>query len=866
MKENLKNKINKATTPAMKQFWESKSKHPDSIMLFRMGDFYETFDKDAIIASNILGIALTKRANGSASAVPLAGFPYHSLDQYLHKLLKSGYKVAICEQVEDPKLAKGIVKREVVEILSPGAAISDKFLNHRENNFLCGIYIENESIGYSILDYSTGDFFTGNTQLSNLKNITTKFQIKEIIISDEQNHILKNFNLENIYVSNYSDWIANESTCYNELIKHFKVRSLKGFGLDNNKLAIISSGITLHYIKNNFFGRIKHITSISKIIDSDYMMLDSFTIKNLEIFKSLSNQNTKGTLLDSIDNTVSAMGSRMLKSHLLKPLINKIEINKRLSYIDELISNKKDIKSICKTMENISDIQRIISKVSTNKANPRDLINLSTSLQSIPDLLKTIDSKKILSLLKKSKKLNKLIKMINSHIIDNPPININKGEYIKSNISKELDELRILSNDANNWLVKYQQNEKEKTGISNLKIGYNKVFGYYIDITKTHLSKVPDYYFRKQTLTNSERYFTEELKKYEIKILSSQDRKLKIELSIFNNILLSIVDKIKDIQTNALIIADLDVILSHTITAKKNNYVRPLISNKSNSIKLKKSRHPVVEQLLEAGNNFISNDIDLNCKNNQLAIITGPNMSGKSTFLRQIGLISILAQIGSYVPAKKANLSVIDQLFTRVGASDNLSGGESTFLVEMNEAANILNNATPNSLIILDEVGRGTSSFDGLSLAWSIVEYIHNNKKIKAKTLFATHYHELINLAEELPDAFNLNIHVKEENDNIYFIRKIKHGGASKSYGINVAQMAGIPSYVLKRAKELLKIFTSENKNIKLNVEKDKIDIKQVELFNLKDEFLDEIKNINIDNFTPIEALNILSKIKKKLK
>ena len=596
------------------------------------------------------------------------------------------------------------------------------------------------------------------------------------------------------------------------------------------------------------------------------MMLDSFTIKNLEIFKSLSNQNTKGTLLDSIDNTVSAMGSRMLKSHLLKPLINKLEINKRLSYIDELISNKEDIKTIYKTMENISDIQRIISKVSTNKANPRDLMNLSTSLQSIPNLLKTIDSKKILNLLKKSKKLNKLIKMINSHIIDNPPININKGEYIKSNISKELDELRILSNDANNWLVKYQQNEKEKTGINNLKIGYNKVFGYYIDITKTHLSKVPDYYFRKQTLTNSERYFTEELKKYEIKILSSQDRKLEIELSIFNNILLSIVDKIKDIQTNALIIADLDVILSHTITAKKNKYVRPLISNKSNSIKLKKSRHPVVEQLLEAGNNFISNDIDLNCKNNQLAIITGPNMSGKSTFLRQIGLISILAQIGSYVPAKKANLSVIDQLFTRVGASDNLSGGESTFLVEMNEAANILNNATPNSLIILDEVGRGTSTFDGLSLAWSIVEYIHNNKKIKAKTLFATHYHELINLAEELPDAFNLNIHVKEENDNIYFIRKIKHGGASKSYGINVAQMAGIPSYVLKRAKELLKIFTSENKNIKLNVEKDKIDIKQVELFNLKDEILDEIKNINIDNFTPIEALNILSKIKKKLK
>ena len=867
MKENLKDKNYKTATPVMKQFWDAKKEHPDSIMLFRMGDFYETFDEDAKLASSILGIALTKRSNGAASAVPLAGFPYHALDQYLHKLLNAGYKVAICEQVEDPKLAKGIVKREVVEILSPGAALSEKFLNHDENNFLCSLFFDKEMIGYSILDYSTGEFSTGKSNINHLNNIINRFQVKEIIVSEKQEDILKMHLKDEVYISTYNEWIADYTVCYDKLIDHFKTRSLKGFGLDSNKLEVVSSGASLFYVENNFFGKIKHITSINKIVDDEFMMLDSFTIKNLEIFNSISNQNSKGTLFASINNTKTPMGARLLRNQLVKPLTNKKYINQRLSYVEELLNNNQSMDFIATALKSVFDIERILSKVSTNKSNPRDLVNLSSSLKFIYQVIKNNKSlKKINSFLKKSNNLNDLINLIDSNINEEPPINISKGGYIKSGVSKELDDLRKISKNANEWLVQYQQDERDSTGISSLKIGYNKVFGYYIDITKTHIDKVPAEYIRKQTLTNSERYFTEELKDYEDKILTAQDQIVVLEVDFFERINAAILNQIKEIQYNAFLIAAIDVNLSHAINAQENNFSKPLVSDSSSKFKLIESRHPVVEKLLPSGEKFISNNIEIDCNQRQLAIITGPNMAGKSTFLRQIGIISILAQIGSYVPAKKANISIVDQLFTRVGASDNLAGGESTFLVEMNEAANILNNATQKSLIILDEIGRGTSTFDGLSLAWSIAEYIHNNKKIKAKTLFATHYHELIYLADKLPDAFNLNVVVKEQDDQIFFIRKIKEGGASKSYGINVAKMAGIPAYVIKRAQELLNDFMNNKNDTKFEVKKTSLDSSQVELFNFKEEIINEIKKTDVNKLTPIEALNVLNKIKNKIR
>ena len=853
MKENLKNKN---ATPVMKQFWEAKESYPDSIMLFRMGDFYETFDEDAKITSSILGITLTKRSNGAASSVPLAGFPYHSLDQHLYKLLTNGYRVAICEQVEDPKLSTGIVKRAVVEVLSPGTAIAEKYLNHDENNFLCSLYIDKNRFSYSLLDYSTGEFSAGENNISELYNTINQNQVKEIIICKKQIKKIDNSKINNILVTPYHDWIANHDTCYDNLIDHFGTISLKGYGFSKKDLSIIPAGAALDYVKNNYFGKIKHVTSLSKVISSDVMKLDSFTVTNLEIFNSLNNRSDNGTLINAIDNTLTPMGSRLLKQHLSKPLLSVTKINHRLKLVSEYLKNHIDDLEIIDELKSVSDIHRIISKISTNKSNPRDIINLSNSLLVVSNIKKYISkSKSILKLISQSKNIKKICSEINKIIKDDPPANLNKGGYIKSGISKELDEFRLISENANQWLLDYQKEQQESTGISSLKIGYNKVFGYYIDITKVHINKVPDNYIRKQTLTNSERYFTTELKDYEHKILSSSEQINYIESEIYNKLIQFIIKDIASIQFNADIIAKIDVIVSHAITANNNCYIKPKIHNKS-TFSLKGSRHPVVEKMLPINEKFITNDLKLN-NQKQIAIITGPNMAGKSTFLRQIGLISILAQIGSYVPADFANLSIVDQLFTRVGASDNLSGGESTFLVEMNETANILNNATPKSLIILDEVGRGTSTYDGLSLAWSITEYLHNNPLIKAKTLFATHYHELIDLAEELPDAFNLNVIVEEHDDEIIFLRKINEGGANKSYGINVAKMAGLPSYILNRAKELLFQFMN-------TIDNDK-SMHQQELFTAKDVLMDEFEKIDLDTITPIEALNILHSLKNKI-
>ena len=863
MKENTIK--NKKSTPVMRQYWDAKEKFPDSIMLFRMGDFYETFDEDAKITSNILNIALTKRANGAASTVPLAGFPYHALDQHVHKLLSSGYKVALCEQVEDPKLSKGIVKREVVEILSPGTAISSKFLIENENNFLASFIKHKNYVGYSIIDNSTGEFYCGDSNIKNINNIINEYQIKELLVPKFQENDFSKLLNNDIMLTAYDDWKSDYDTCYDRLIKQFNSNSLKGFGIDQKDLLIIASGAALLYLDSNYFGKTKHITSISQIIDNEYMMLDDFTIKNLEIFDSLNTQNKKGTLVNNIDFTITSSGSRLLKKHLRKPLNNLKRINKRLSLVEELILDKELLENIRILLKQTFDIERIIGKIANLKSNPRDLVNLSQSLNKLNEIKTIVLSKhkNLNSYLKKVNNNKKIIKLIFSSIIEDSPVNVAKGGFIKLGVSKELDQYRNISENANNWLLDYQEKLRNISGINSLKINFNKIFGYYIDIRKIHLDKIPDNFIRKQTLANSERYYTLELKEYEEKILTSNDKCIEIEKDIFDKIQNEITLSFNKIQNNAQILAYLDVICSNATLAINYNYCKPEFSNKS-VFELKKSRHPVVERLLPFNEQFVPNDVFLNQLNKQIAIITGPNMAGKSTYLRQIGLVALLAQIGSFVPAEECKLGLVDQLFTRVGASDNLAGGESTFLVEMNEAANILNNATSKSLIILDEIGRGTATFDGLSIAWSITEYLHNNKKLNARTIFATHYHELIYLANKLKKAFNLNIEVKEHNEELIFLRKIKEGGANKSYGIQVAEMAGLPSQVINRSKDLLLKFSSEklkaDSNLDLNNNK-----KQLNLFKNENKIIKKLKSVNLDKISPIESLNLLSELKTKI-
>tara|TARA_B110001454_G_scaffold45503_1_gene44610 strand:- start:499 stop:3099 length:2601 start_codon:yes stop_codon:yes gene_type:complete len=861
MKENTIK--NKKSTPVMRQYWDAKEKFPDSIMLFRMGDFYETFDEDAKITSNILNIALTKRANGAASTVPLAGFPFHALDQYVHKLLDSGYKVALCEQVEDPKLSKGIIKREVVEILSPGTAISSKFLIENENNFLASFIKHKDFIGYSIIDNSTGEFYCGDSNIKNINNIINEYQIKELLIPKFQEDDFTKLLNNNIMLTTYEDWKSDYDTCYDRLIKQFNSNSLKGFGIDDKNLSIIASGAVLLYLDNNYFGKTNHITSISQIIDDGYMKIDDFTIKNLEIFHSLNSQNKKGTLINNIDFTLTSSGSRLLKKHLRKPLNNLKRINKRLSLVEELILDRELLENIRTLLKQTFDIERIIGKIANLKSNPRDLINLSQSLEKLNEIksIISVKHKYLKSFLRKVDNNNKIIKLIFSSIVEDSPVNISKGGFIKSGINKKLDQYRSISENANNWLLKYQEKQRSISRINSLKINFNKIFGYYIDVRKIHLDKIPDNFIRKQTLANSERYYTTELKEYEEKILSSNDKCFEIEKYIFDSIQNKITLSFNKIQNSAQILAYLDVICSNASVAINYNYCKPKFSNKS-TFELKKSRHPVVERLLPFNEQFVPNNLNLNQLNKQIAIITGPNMAGKSTYLRQIGLIALLAQIGSFVPAEKCTLGLVDQLFTRVGASDNLAGGESTFLVEMNEAANILNNATSKSLIILDEIGRGTATFDGLSLAWSITEYLHNNKKLNARTMFATHYHELIYLANKLKKAFNLNIEVKEHNEELIFLRKIKEGGANKSYGIQVAEMAGLPSEIISRSKELLLKFSSDKMKDDYNLDNDK---KQLNLFKYENKLIKKLKSINLNKISPIESLNFLNELKKEI-
>ena len=852
-------------TPLMRQYMEIKNNYNDAIVLFRMGDFYETFNNDAKIVAKTLGIVLTKRSNGAASDVPLAGFPYHSLDNYLHKLVNAGYRVAICEQVEDPKLAKGIVKREVIEVVTPGTITAEQALDQKSNQYLCSIHFGKKLSGYAVLDQSTGEFYLGECLPESLTEALRKFAPREVLIAESLVYSTSDwYNNLKPFITKIEDWIFNYDQCYKTLLNHFSVKSLKGFGCDELNEGVIAAGTIFYHVTESLSGSIDHISKINPIADKDIMGLDRFTVKNLEIFKSLGSQGTHGTLIDILDKTITASGGRMLKQWLNRPLTNKKRLNKRFDIVESFIEDFKTLDDIRSSLKEVSDIERILGRINTNKVSPKEINSLRFSIEQIPKM-KTFFIKSTQKPLNKFSKeflnINTILSEINKVLNKDAPSQIKQGKVIVDGFDKELDELRQLSKGGKDWITSLQASEREKTGIPSLKVGFNKVFGYFLEITKTHNDKIPEDYIRKQTLVNSERYITPELKEYEEKILSADEKIESIESRIFNNLCQNIIKKANLLQKNALVLSRCDVLSTFTAVAIDNNYSRPIITNNQN-LKIENGRHPVVEQLLPQTERFIPNDLFINISKNQIHLITGPNMAGKSTYLRQIGLIILMAQVGSFVPASKLEFGLVDKLFTRVGASDNLAGGESTFLVEMNEAANILNNATRKSLILLDEIGRGTATYDGLSLAWSITEYLHNTKAIAARTLFATHYHELTDLEDTLDRVENHHVAVKEFGDKIIFLRKILSGPGDKSYGIHVAKMAGLPNEVINRASDILNYYLTKNpSDKKIHIETNDAQIS----LSLEQESLikKEISSLDLYNISPVEVIKKLEEIKK---
>ncbi len=865
-----------SATPLMSQYHKIKIDNPDTILLFRVGDFFETFDEDAKIASKVLGITLTRRANGQAGDVPLAGFPHHAIDTYLPKLVRAGYRVAICEQMENPKFAKGIVKREVVEVVTPGVTLSDKLLDHKNNNYLAAIFILSETAGISFSDISTGDFFTYEVPVSEIPQQLGLINPSEIIIAKKQRPIIEpilNKLNTNIRLTKLDDWLFTIEFTKELLLNHFETKTLKGFGIENFNSGIIAAGAVLNYLRETQKTNLSHISKISKYNPSDYMLLDTSTKRNLEITYTMQDGSREGSLFGILDKTETPMGARLLKRWISAPLKRLDIILKRQEAVNELVINSKLRKNLRSEIKEIGDLERLISKACTNRINPRELIILKQSLKKIPLLKQLLGISTVPSLVEIRERLNQLdlvVEKIELGIDDNPSVSISDGEVIRTGYNAELDELRDLKYNAKDKLANFQKEERERTGISSLKVSYNKVFGYYIEISNANKDKVPDNYIRKQTLVNGERYITPELKNYEDKILNAEERILDIEYSLFNEIRSFVAAESIKIQDNAKLIAALDCYVSMAECAEEYNYVKPIVDN-SNIIEIIEGRHPVVERVLPPGEKFSPNDCRLDNDDTQIIILTGPNMAGKSVYLRQVGLIVLLAQIGSFVPAKSARIGMVDRIYTRVGASDNIAAGESTFLVEMQEAANILNNATNKSLILLDEIGRGTSTFDGISIAWSITEYLHETKHVAAKTLFATHYHELNEMASMFPRIKNFKVEVREYGNKVIFLHKVTAGGADHSYGIQVAHMAGLPSAVTDRAKEILQNLENkeltpvEVKKAKLSKLKDTNDY-YLNLFELCDEELrNEIANIPIDNLTPIEALNKLNELKKKI-
>ncbi len=865
-----------AKTPLMTQFHKIKSEHPDTILLFRVGDFFETFEEDAKTASKVLGITLTKRANGKAGSVPLAGFPYHAIDNYLPKLVKAGYRVAVCEQVENPKFAKGIVKREVVEVVTPGVVYSDKLLDHKKNNYLASIFFNGDVAGISYCDISTGEFQVFETSAIKVAEQIETINPAEILISKKQRDdvipLVDRINL-NPKISKIDDWIFNFEYSTDLLKEQFKTQNLKGFGIEKLKTGIIAAGTILHYLKETQKSNLAHLTKISLYNPSEYMYLDLSTKRNLEILYTMQDGSHEGSLISVLDKTKTAMGGRLLKRWVNAPLRNKEQIDKRIECVEDFYKNKTLRENLQNEFKEIGDLERLISKVSTGRANPRELVYLKNSIKKIPLLKQLLDlsNSEIIGIINsKLHNLTEIFEKVENAIVDEPPISLKDGGIIREGYNPELDELRNLSMNAKSWIANMQKTERERSGIPSLKVSYNKVFGYYIEITNAHKDKIPDNYIRKQTLVSSERYITPELKEYEDKILNAEENIGILEHQLFNEVRLAVANEAGKIQENAKLIAMLDCYLSFAECAEEYNYVKPEI-NTSDKIIVKAGRHPVVEQILPPGEKFTSNDYNLDNADTQIIVLTGPNMSGKSVYLRQIGLIVLLAQIGSYVPADKASIGIVDRIYTRVGASDNISAGESTFLVEMQEAANILNNATSKSLILLDEIGRGTSTFDGISIAWAITEYLHENPNVRPKTLFATHYHELNEMASIFPRIKNFKVEVREYDDKVIFLHKVSSGGADHSYGIQVAQMAGLPLFVTNRAKEIL--MNLEEKELTpyefkaKRMKKIKQDDLQISLFEIQDdEIRKEISDLSVDEMTPLEALNRLSELKKKVK
>jgi DNA mismatch repair protein MutS len=864
-----------SATPLMAQFHKVKNDHPDTILLFRVGDFFETFEDDAITASKVLGITLTKRANGKASHVPLAGFPHHSIDTYLPKLVKAGYRVAICEQVENPKFAKGLVKREVVEVVTPGVVFSDKLLEHKKNNYLASIYLEDNSAGISYCDISTGEFFTFETSILKIAEQIETIAPAEIIVAKKQKNeieILVKRQQLNIKVTKIDDWVFNDEYGKDNLKEQFKTQTLKGFGIENLTSGIIAAGAVLHYLKDTQKSNLAHITKVAIYNPSEYMYLDLSTKRNLEILYTIQEGQSEGSLISVLDKTKTAMGARLLKKWINAPLRNKEQIDKRIESVEDFYKNKSLRNNLQNEFKEIGDLERLISKVCTNRANPRELVYLKNSLRKIPlikQLLDQSNSEVVKVINSRLLDLDEVFEKVELAIVDDPPIAISDGGIIRSGFNPELDELRDLSLNAKSWIANLQKTERERTSIPSLKVSYNRVFGYYIEISNTHKNKIPENYERKQTLVSSERYITPELKEYEDKILNAEENIGTLEHQLFNEIRLAVANEAENIQKNAQLIGMLDCYLSLAECANEYGYTKPEV-NDTDIIDITQGRHPVVERILTAGEKFTPNDYKLSNLDEQIIVLTGPNMAGKSVYLRQLGLIVLLAQIGSFVPAEKASIGIVDRIYTRVGASDNISAGESTFLVEMQEAANILNNATNKSLILLDEIGRGTSTFDGLSIAWAITEYLHENPEVNAKTLFATHYHELNEMADIFPRIKNFKVEVREYDDKVIFLHKVSSGGADHSYGIQVAQMAGMPNFVTKRAKEIL--LNLEDKELtpyevkKQKMQKFKNDEFQISLFEMKDDELrSEISDISVDKMTPIEALNRLNELKKKV-
>jgi DNA mismatch repair protein MutS len=863
--------MSQGQTPLMRQYSQIKAKYPDTVLLFRMGDFFETFEDDAVIASKILGITLTKRANGAASNVNLAGFPHHALDNYLPKLVKAGYKVAVCEQLEDPKFARGIVKRDVIEVVTPGITFSDKLLDHKSNNYICSVYVKDEKCGISFCDISTGEFQASEILFKNLKEQLDLFNPSEILISKSQKNLFTGiidfeFNpliQQKLTVTKLDDWIFNFDYCNELLLNQFKTKSLKGFGLENFNLAVISAGAILNYINETQKSSLSHLNKISYYSTSDYIILDNSTKRNLEIISSIDSGTRNGTLLAILDKTHTAMGARLLKNWICRPLKKINQILKRQECVNEFYENKHLWSNLTSILKNIGDLERLISKISTSRANARDLINLKNSLKNvnlIKSELNSSTSNTLQEINNNIKQLDSIIELIENSIYEDNPLNPSESKLIiKPGYNSELDELRSLLNSGEAWLENYQRKEREKTKINSLKVSYNKVFGYYIEISKAHKDKSDSLegYIRKQTLVNAERYITQELKDYEEKIITANEKVNALELKLFAEIRQKVVEYSSDIQLNAAMIGVIDVLLGFSESARLYKYSKPEI-NEGNIIEIIEGRHPVIEQLLPAGDRYVPNDVLLDPSDNQIIIVTGPNMSGKSSYLRLTGLIVLMAQIGSFVPAKKAVIGICDRIFTRVGAMDNIARGESTFLVEMQEAANILNNLTPKSLVLLDEVGRGTSTYDGISIAWAITEFLHENPYAKAKTLFATHYHELNALASLYARVKNLRVEVKEIGDKIIFLHKITEGTADHSFGIHVAKMAGLPETVTNRAKEIL---INLEKREERSRRKDEF---QINLFEYKDNTLkDVLDKIDVNNLTPLEALNKLQELKK---